>query len=126
MCYIARQTHAAMLDSINQEYIKTARAKGLKTNKIIFKHALRDAVIPVITYLGPQVAFTLCGGFVVEKVFTIPGLGRYFVQSIQNRDYPVIMGTTIFLAAFIIVMNLVVDILYQLVDPRISLRKGGK
>ena len=115
-----------MLDSINQEYIKTARAKGLKTNKIIFKHALRNALIPVITYLGPQVAFTLCGGFVVEKVFTIPGLGRYFVQSIQNRDYPVIMGTTIFLAAFIIVMNLVVDILYQLVDPRISLRKGGK
>ena len=115
-----------MLDAINQEYIKTARAKGLKTNKIIFKHALRNALIPVITYLGPQVAFTLCGGFVVEKVFTIPGLGRYFVQSIQNRDYPVIMGTTIFLAAFIIVMNLVVDILYQLVDPRISLRKGGK
>lgn len=126
MCYIARQTRAAMLDSINQEYIKTARAKGLKTSRIIFKHALRNALIPVITYLGPQVAFTLCGGFVVEQVFTIPGLGRYFVQSIQNRDYPVIMGTTIFLAAFIIIMNLVVDILYKLVDPRISLAKGGK
>lgn len=126
MCYIARQTRAAMLDSINQEYIKTARAKGLKTGKIIFKHALRNALIPVITYLGPQVAFTLCGGFVVEKVFNIPGLGRYFVQSISNRDYPVIMGTTIFLAAFIIIMNLVVDILYKLVDPRINLSKGGK
>lgn len=125
MCYLSRQTRTAMLDSINQEYIKTARAKGLKNKKIIFKHALRNALIPVITYLGPQIAFTLCGGFVVETVFSIPGLGRYFVQSIQNRDYPIIMGTTIFLAAFIIVMNLVVDLLYKLVDPRINLSKGG-
>ena len=125
MCYLSRQTRTAMLDSINQEYIKTARAKGLKNKKIIFKHALRNALIPVITYLGPQIAFTLCGGFVVETVFTIPGLGRYFVSSIQNRDYPSIMGTTIFLAAFIIVMNLVVDLLYKLVDPRINLSKGG-
>ena len=125
MCYLSRQTRTAMLDSINQEYIKTARAKGLKNKKIIFKHALRNALIPVITYLGPQIAFTLCGGFVVEKVFSIPGLGRYFIQSIQNRDYPVIMGTTIFLAAFIIVMNLLVDLAYKLVDPRINLSKGG-
>ena len=87
---------------------------------------MRNALIPVITYLGPQVAFTLCGGFVVESVFSIPGLGRYFVQSIQNRDYPVIMGTTIFLAAFIILMNLVVDLLYKVADPRISLTKGGE
>lgn len=114
-----------MLDAINQEYIKTARAKGLKTGKIVFKHALRNALIPVITYLGPQIAFTLCGGFVVEKVFSIPGLGQYFVMSIQNRDYPLIMGTTIFLATFIVVMNLVVDILYKVVDPRINLGKGG-
>lgn len=126
MCYAARQTRSAMLDSLNQEYIKTARAKGLKDGKIIFKHALRNALIPVITYLGPQVAFTLCGGFVVESVFSIPGLGRYFVQSIQNRDYPVIMGTTVFLATFIIMMNVVVDILYKLADPRISLTKGGE
>ena len=126
MCYTARQTRSAMLDSLNQEYIKTAKAKGLKNDKIIFKHALRNALIPVITYLGPQVAFTLCGGFVVESVFSIPGLGRYFVQSIQNRDYPVIMGTTIFLAAFIILMNLVVDLLYKVADPRISLTKGGE
>ena len=125
MCYLSRQTRTAMLDSISQEYIKTARAKGLKNGKIIFKHALRNALIPVITYLGPQIAFTLCGGFVVETVFTIPGLGRYFVQSITNRDYPLIMGTTIFLAAFIIIMNLVVDLLYKLVDPRINLSKGG-
>ena len=125
MCYLSRQTRTAMLDAINQEYIKTARAKGLKNAKIIFKHALRNALIPVITYLGPQIAFTLCGGFVVEKVFSIPGLGRYFISSIQNRDYPLIMGTTIFLAAFIIVMNLIVDLLYKLVDPRINLAKGG-
>ena len=125
MCYLSRQTRTAMLDAINQEYIKTARAKGLKNGKIIFKHALRNALIPVITYLGPQIAFTLCGGFVVEKVFSIPGLGRYFISSIQNRDYPLIMGTTIFLAAFIIIMNLIVDLLYKLVDPRINLAKGG-
>lgn len=124
MCYLSRQTRTAMLDAINQEYIKTARAKGLKNKKIIFKHALRNALIPVITYLGPQIAFTLCGGFVVETVFSIPGLGRYFIQSIQNRDYPLIMGTTLFLAAFIIVMNLLVDLAYKLVDPRINLTKG--
>lgn len=125
MCYLARQTRTAMLDAINQEYIKTARAKGLKSGKVVFKHALRNALIPVITYLGPQVAFTLCGGFVVEKVFSIPGLGQYFVMSIQARDYPLIMGTTIFLATFIVAMNLVVDLLYKVVDPRISLEKGG-
>ena len=125
MCYLSRQTRTAMLDAINQEYIKTARAKGLKNGKIIFKHALRNAMIPVLTYLGPQIAFTLCGGFVVETVFSIPGLGRYFISSIQNRDYPIIMGTTIFLAAFIIMMNLIVDLLYKLVDPRINLAKGG-
>ena len=123
MCYIARQTRTSMLDALNQEYIKTARAKGLKTRKIVLKHALRNALIPVLTYLGPQIAFTLCGGFVVEKVFTIPGLGRYFVQSITARDYPVIMGTTIFLASFVIIMNLLVDLLYKVVDPRISLGK---
>lgn len=125
MCFIARQTRSSMLDSLGQDYIKTARAKGLKNRSIIFKHSLRNALIPVITYLGPQIAFTLCGGFVVEKVFSIPGLGRYFVMSIQNRDYPLIMGTTIFLATFIILMNFFVDILYKVVDPRIELSEGG-
>lgn len=124
MCYTARLTRSTMLDAINQEYIKTARAKGLKTGKILFKHALRNAVIPVITYLGPLTAFTLCGGFVVEKVFGIPGLGRFFISSIQALDYPLIMGTTIFLAAFIVAMNLAVDLLYKVVDPRINLAKG--
>ena len=120
---LMRYTRTNMLEVLNADYIRTARAKGLKTGKIIFKHALRNALIPVLTYLGPQVAFTLCGGFVVEKVFTIGGLGRYFVQSVSNRDYPVIMGTTIFLASFIIIMNLLVDILYKVVDPRITLGK---
>ena len=125
MAYITRLTKTSMLDSLNQDYIRTARAKGVPGWKVIFKHALRNALIPVITYLGPQIAFTLCGGLVVETVFSIPGLGRYFVQAIQNRDYPLIMGTTIFLAAFIIVMNLIVDLCYKLVDPRINLVKGG-
>lgn len=125
MCYIARQTRTSMLDALSQEYIKTARAKGLITRKVVLKHALRNAFIPVLTYLGPQIAFVLCGGFVVEKVFTIPGLGKYFVQCITNRDYPVIMGTTIFLASFVIIMNLIVDLLYKVVDPRINLAKEG-
>lgn len=125
MCYIARQTRASMLDVLGQDYIKTARAKGLRPSRIIFKHALKNAVIPVITFLGPLTAFVLSGGFVVEKVFSVPGLGRYFVQSILNRDYPVIMGTAVFLAAFLVLMNLVVDILYRVVDPRIDIVKGG-
>ena len=126
MCYAARQTRASMLDVLSQDYIRTARAKGLKNNAIIFKHALRNALIPVITYMGPDIAFVFCGSFAVETVFSVPGLGRYFIQSIQNRDYPVIMGTTVFLAAFIILMNFLVDVLYKVVDPRIKLTKGGK
>lgn len=123
MCYIARLTRSSMLDVINQEYIRTARAKGVPSWLIIFKHALRNSVIPVLTYLGPLTAFILTGGFVVETVFNIPGLGRYFIQSISNRDYPIIMGTTIFLASLIVFMNLVVDILYKFVDPRIDLSR---
>lgn len=126
MCYTARQARSSMLDALGQDYIRTARAKGLKNWKIIFKHALRNALIPVITYLGPEIAYVFCGGFVVETVFTVPGLGRYFIQSIQNRDYPMIMGTTIFLAAFIIIMNFLVDVMYNVVDPRIKLSGGGK
>lgn len=125
MCYTARLTRSSMLDVINQEYIKTAKAKGLRTKKIIFKHALRNALIPVVTYLGPLTASVLTGGFVVETVFNIPGLGRYFIQSINNRDYPLIMGTTIFLATFLVAMNLVVDILYKVIDPRIDITNGG-
>lgn len=125
MCYIARLTRSSMLDAINQEYIKTAYAKGLAVVPIVFKHALRNALIPVITYIGPLTAFTLCGGFVVENVFGIPGLGKAFVQSITALDYPMIMGTAIFLATFIVVMNLLVDIMYKVVDPRINLTQGA-
>ncbi len=126
MCYSARQTRTSMLDTLSQDYIRTARAKGLKSSAIVFKHALRNALIPVITYMGPDIAFVFCGSFAVETVFSVPGLGRYFIQSIQNRDYPVIMGTTVFLAAFIILMNFLVDVLYKVVDPRIDITDGGK
>lgn len=126
MCYIARLTRSSMLDAIHQDYIRTARAKGLKTNKIIFKHALRNSLIPVVTYIGPLVAYIITGGFVVETVFSIPGLGKYFVQSILARDYPIIMGTTIFLAFLLVVAMLLVDILYKIIDPRIELGKAGE
>ena len=125
MCYIGRLSRSSMLDVINQDYIRTARAKGVSTFKIIFKHSLRNAFIPVLTYVGPLTAGILTGGFIVETVFSIPGLGRYFVQSVLGRDYPVIMATTIFLASLVILMNLIVDILYKVVDPRIDLSKGG-
>jgi oligopeptide transport system permease protein len=121
MCSIARYTRSSMLDVLNKEYIKTARAYGYSSSQIVFKHALRNALIPVVTYMGPMIAVILTGGFVVETVFNIPGIGRYFVQSISNRDYPLIMGTTIFLAALVIVMSFTVDILYKIIDPRIQI-----
>ena len=121
LCYVAKLTRTSMLDAINQDYIRTARAKGVKTRKLIVKHALRNSLIPVITYLGPVMAGIITGSFVVESTFSIPGLGKYFIQSILNRDYPVIMATTVVLAALVIFMNLVVDIAYKIVDPRITL-----
>jgi len=120
MSYIARLMRSNMLDAIDQDYIKTARAKGLSTGKTIFKHAMRNTIIPIITYLGPMTAAVLTGGFVTERIFDINGLGSYFVESIGHRDYPMIMGTTIFFAALIIFANLIVDILYHVVDPRIK------
>ena len=121
MCYIARLMRSSMLESLSQDYIRTAKAKGMSSFIITFKHALRNSLIPVITYLGPLIASVLTGGFVVEQVFNIPGLGRYFVKALNGRDYMVIMGTTIFLATLIIMMNLVCDLLYKIVDPRIKL-----
>ncbi len=121
MCYVAKLTRTSMLDAINQDYIRTARAKGVKTRKLILKHALRNSLIPVITYLGPVMAGIITGSFVVESTFSVPGLGKYFVQSVLNRDYPVIMATTVVLSALVILMNLVVDIAYKIVDPRITL-----
>lgn len=121
-CYIARLMRSSMLDVIGQDYMRTARAKGVSTVSSIFKHALRNAILPVVTYLGPLLASLMTGSFIVEKIFTIPGLGHEFVGAITSRDYPLIMGTTIFLATFIIVMNVVVDIVYVFVDPRIKLK----
>lgn len=120
--YITRLMRSSMLDVIGQDYMRTARAKGLSQSVCLFKHALRNAILPVVTYMGPMVAYTLTGSFVVEKIFRIPGLGGQFVSSITNRDYTVIMGTTIFLATLVIVMNLVVDIIYKIIDPRIELK----
>lgn len=120
--YIARLMRSSMLDVLGQDYMRTAKAKGLSQGKSLFKHALRNAILPVVTYVGPMLAYTLTGSFIVEKIFTIPGLGGEFVSSITNRDYTVIMGTTIFLAALVILMNVVVDIVYKLIDPRIQLK----
>ena len=119
--YIARLMRSSMLDVIGQDYIRTARAKGMSEFITTFKQALRNSLIPVITYMGPMIANVLTGGFVVEKIFNIPGLGRYFVKSIESRDYTIIMGVTIFYAAILILMTLVCDIIYKLVDPRIKL-----
>ncbi len=119
--YITRLTKTSMLDVLNQDYVRTARAKGVSSMKVLFVHTLRNALIPVVTYLGPMIASVLTGSLVVEQIFTIGGLGAEFVQSITNRDYPMIMGVTIFLAIFMVTMNLLTDIVYTLIDPRISL-----
>lgn len=119
--YISRLMRSSMLEVLGQDYMRTAKAKGMNQLTILFKHALRNAVLPVVTYLGPLLAYTLTGSFVVERIFTIPGLGNDFITSMISRDYTLIMGTTIFLAALIITMNLLVDIVYKLVDPRIKL-----
>lgn len=120
--YIMRLMRSSMLDVLGQDYMRTAKAKGLAGGKILFKHALRNAILPVITYVGPMLAYTVTGSFVVEKIFTIPGLGGEFIGAINGRDYTLIMGTTIFLATLIILMNVVVDIVYKIVDPRIKLK----
>lgn len=120
MAYITRLTKTSMLDSLGQDYIRTAKAKGVPRLKVIFKHALRNALIPVITYVGPMLAYILTGSLVVENIFTIGGLGSKFVTGITTRDYPMIMATTIFLATLMVIMNLLSDLVYKLVDPRIN------
>ena len=120
--YITRLMRSSLLDVMGQDYIRTAKAKGLSNFKILFKHALRNAVLPVVTYVGPMLASLMTGSFVVEKIFTIPGLGRDFVSAINQRDYTLIMGTTIVLATLIITANVIVDILYKIIDPRINLK----
>jgi oligopeptide transport system permease protein len=120
MSYITRLTKTSMLDVLGQDYIRTARAKGVQERKVIFKHALKNALIPVITYVGPLTAYILTGSMVVETVFTVGGLGTEFVKSISNRDYPMIMGTTIFLATLMVTMTLISDLIYKVVDPKIT------
>ena len=120
MAYVTRLAKTSMLDALGQDYIRTAKAKGVSTVKVIFLHALRNALIPVITYVGPMVAYILTGSMVVENIFTIGGLGTEFVTSITNRDYPTIMAVTLFLAILMVIANLLTDIAYKLVDPRIT------
>jgi ABC-type dipeptide/oligopeptide/nickel transport system permease component len=122
MAYLTRLMRSSMLEVINSDYIRTAKSKGLSVLRIFFVHQLRNAVLPVITVLGPAVAYITTGGFVVELVFAVPGLGRYFIQAVQQMDYTVIMGTTVFYGAFLVVMVTTVDIVYAYVDPRIRLK----
>lgn len=126
MAFIARLTRSNMIEVLGQDYIKTAKAKGLNTFTITIKHAIRNALLPVITYLGPLIANILTGAFVIERIFGIPGLGREFVLSITNRDYTVIMGTTVFYSIILVMMILIVDVAYTLVDPRIKLADAGR
>lgn len=121
MAYITRLTRSSMLDVLGQDYIRTARAKGVSSNKVIFKHSLKNAVTPVITYVGPMIAYILTGSLVVENIFSVPGIGNYFYSSIINRDYPMVMGTTIFLATLMVIMTLLSDIAYKVFDPRVDL-----
>ncbi len=120
LAYITRLTKTSMLDALGQDYVRTARAKGVAKRKVIFKHALRNALIPVVTYVGPMIASILTGSMVVENIFTIGGLGSSFVTSITNRDYTMIMATTMFFAFLMITANLITDIVYKIIDPRID------
>ena len=121
MAFITRLTRSKLIDVLKSDYIRTAKAKGLNSRVVIFKHALRNSLIPVVTYLGPLVASILTGSFVVEKIFVIPGLGNEFVSTITNRDYTALLGVIVFFCTLIVVCNLLVDILYVIIDPRIKL-----
>jgi ABC-type dipeptide/oligopeptide/nickel transport system permease component len=121
MAYLTRLMRSSMLEITSSDFVRTARAKGLPPTRIFLKHQLRNAILPVITVLGPAIAAITTGGFVVELVFAIPGLGRYFVDAVQQLDYTVIMGTTVFYGAFLVFMVILVDIAYGFVDPRVSL-----
>ena len=118
--YIARLTRGGMLEILNQDFIRTARAKGLKETTVVLRHALKGGLLPVVTFLGPAFAGIVTGSLVVETIFNVPGLGRYFIQSALNRDYTLVMGTVLFYAIILIVMNLIVDVVYTFLDPRVS------
>jgi len=121
MAYLTRLMRSSMLEVVGSDYVRTAKAKGLPATRIFTHHQLRNAILPVVTVLGPSIAAITTGGFVVELVFAIPGLGRYFVQAVQQLDYTVIMGTTVFYGAFLVLMVIIVDLLYGLIDPRVRL-----
>ena len=123
MAYLTRLMRSSMLEVVNSDYVRTAKSKGMPPARIFTKHQLRNAILPVITVLGPSIAAITTGGFVVELVFAIPGLGRYFVQAVQQLDYTVIMGTTVFYGAFLVFMVILVDLLYGFIDPRVRLEK---
>ena len=123
---IARLLRDKMIEVMGQDYIRLAIAKGVKPKNIVFRHALRNAILPIITIMGPTIAEVLTGSFVLEKMFSIPGLGKYFVDSINDRDYTMVLGVTVFYAIFLIIMMILVDIVYVLVDPKIKLGKGDE
>lgn len=120
LAFVARLSRTSLLEVLQQDYIRTARAKGLSERKVILKHALKNSLIPVVTYIGPMIAGIVTGSFVIEKVFAIPGMGDFFVSSIQNRDYTMIMGITVFYSIFVVIAILLVDIIYVFIDPRIK------
>jgi oligopeptide transport system permease protein len=126
MAYIARLTRVSMLDTIGNDYVRTARAKGLPRSKVVWKHAFRNAFLPVFTYLGPATAYAMTGSFVVETVFNLPGLGLHFVNGVKNRDQTLILGTVLVYAAFLLTLNLLVDIGYAVVDPRIEISERSQ
>lgn len=121
LAFVSRLTRSSMLEVLRQDYIRTARANGLSEFKVIFKHALKNSLIPVVTYIGPMIAALMTGSFVVERIFVINGIGKYFTESVGARDYTLVIGVTIFYAAFYIFMVFLVDILYSVIDPRIKL-----
>ena len=124
LAMVSRLMRASMLEVVGQDYIKTARSKGLSKAGIVCRHQIRNAITPVVTVLGPVVASVLCGTFVIESIFAIPGMGKYYVESVQNLDYSLVLGMTVFYGSFLILANLVVDILYGIIDPRIRLQES--
>ena len=124
MAFITRLTRNKLLDVLKSDYIRTAKAKGLSKGKIVFKHALRNSLIPIVTYVGPLIASILTGSFIVEQIFAIPGLGNEFVQSVTNRDYSMLLGVTVFYCTMLITFNFLVDVLYVVIDPRIKLENA--
>jgi oligopeptide transport system permease protein len=121
MAYVTRLTRASMIDVLTSDFVRTARAKGLSKTKVVIDHALKNAILPVLSYVGPATAYALTGSFVIEKVFNIHGLGEHFVNSVLNRDQPLVLGVVMVYSALVLAMNLLVDVTYAFVDPRIEL-----